>query len=82
MRSRGESQRWLEQSRKSWTVLTQAAVWVLGVIGGFLLPPPVGAWPGEEKVWLRLAQFVVTVMIGLVLPLLIVTIRHLRQRHH
>ncbi|MEO8425965.1 MAG: hypothetical protein ABI651_02520 [Verrucomicrobiota bacterium] len=66
MRSRSENQNWLGQSQKNWGILTQAAVWVLGVIGGFLLPPPVGTSPGDEKIWLRLAQFVVTVMIGLI----------------
>ena len=78
MRSRGESLRWLDESRKSWTVLTQAAVWVLGVIGGFLLPPPVGASPGDEKVWLRLAQFVITILIGLIF----IAAQKWRQKRH
>jgi hypothetical protein len=52
--------------RGSWLLLAQSAVWVLGIVAGFLLPPPVGA-EGEGKVWVRFAQFVVTVIVGLVL---------------
>jgi hypothetical protein len=78
MTSRAENQRWLEQSRKNWSVLTQAAVWVLGAIGGFLLPPPVGASPGDEKIWLRLAQFVITIVIGLVF----IAAQKWRQKRH
>ena len=78
MRSRGESLRWLDESRKSWTVLTQAAVWVLGVIGGFLLPPPVGASQADQKIWVHLAQFVITIMIGLVF----IAAQKWRQKRH
>ena len=78
MTSRAENQPWLAQSRKNWSVLTQAAVWVLGVIGGFLLPPPVGASPGDEKIWLRLAQFVITIVIGLIF----IAAQKWRQKRH
>jgi hypothetical protein len=78
MRSRVESLRWLEQSRKSWSVLTQAAVWVLGVIGGFLLPPPVGASQADQKIWVHLAQFVITIVIGLVF----IAAQKWRQKRH
>jgi hypothetical protein len=56
----------LEQWRGSWVLLAQAAVWVLGIVAGFLLPPPVGAGT-ESGMWVRFAQFVVTVVVGLVL---------------
>ena len=52
--------------RALWTVLVQSALWLLGVIGGFLLPPPVGMGAGEDKTWLRFAQFLVAVLLGLV----------------
>jgi hypothetical protein len=78
MRSRGENQRWLEQTKKNWSVLTQAAVWVLSVIGGFLLPPPVGTSQGDAKVWLRLAQFVITIVIGLIF----IAAQKWRQKRH
>jgi len=57
---------WLEQSRKSWVILAQGAAWVLGAIGGFLLPPPVGLAGTDDKTWLRFAQFFVAILIGLV----------------
>jgi hypothetical protein len=60
------NQAWLKQSRKSWLVLTQGALWVGGILGGFLLPPPVVLLASEEKVWLRLGQFVIAVVLGLV----------------
>ena len=47
-------------------VLTQGGLWLGGILGGFLLPPPVGVGAGEEKVWLRLGQFIIAVVLGLV----------------
>jgi hypothetical protein len=41
-------------------------VWVVGVLGGFLLPPPVGIAGAEDKTWLRFGQFIVAMIIGLV----------------
>ena len=41
-------------------------MWVGGILGGFLLPPPVGVTASEEKVWLRLGQFTIAVVLGLV----------------
>ena len=63
---RADLNKWLQQSRKSWLVLAQGALWVGGVLGGFLLPPPVGVAAGDEKIWLRLGQFIVGVVLGLV----------------
>ena len=42
------------------------------------MPPPVGASPGDEKIWLRLAQFVITVVIGLIF----IAAQKWRQKHH
>ena len=60
------NQAWLKQARKSWLLLAQGALWLGGILGGFLLPPPVGLLGSEEKVWLRLGQFVIAVVLGLV----------------
>jgi hypothetical protein len=57
---------WLQQARKDWATLAQIGVLVLGIIGGFLLPPPVGIEDRENKIWLRLAQFTIAVSVGLV----------------
>ncbi len=66
MAARSELEKWLQQSRKSWLVLTQGTLWLCGIFGGFLLPPPVGILASDEKVWLRLGQFIVGVLVGLV----------------
>jgi hypothetical protein len=66
MAARSEIQRWLQQARKSWLILAQVAAWLGGVLGGFLLPPPVGVSASEEKIWLRLGQFIIAVVLGLV----------------
>lgn len=60
------SQRWLQRTRKSWLALAQGAVWLGGILGGFLLPPPVGVSASDEKIWLRLGQFILAVVLGLV----------------
>jgi hypothetical protein len=66
MAARSELEKWLQQSRKSWLGLTQGTLWLCGIFGGFLLPPPAGILAGDEKVWLRLGQFIVGVLLGLV----------------
>jgi hypothetical protein len=53
--------------RALWAVLAQGALWFSGVIGGFLLPPPVGMAAGDDRTWLRFAQFLVAALLGLVL---------------
>ncbi|HVR37110.1 MAG TPA: hypothetical protein VMS21_14805 [Methylomirabilota bacterium] len=67
MSKRFDPEQWLARSRKSWGLLAQAAVWVLGILGGFLLPPPAGVDAGDGQSLLRLAQFVATIVIGLIL---------------
>jgi hypothetical protein len=66
MAAHSELQKWLQQSRKSWLVLAQAALWLGAILSGFLLPPPVGVLASDEKIWLRLGQFIVAVVLGLV----------------
>jgi hypothetical protein len=67
MKSRSENSRWLQSARKSWLTLTHGALWVGGILGNFLLPPPVGVSAADEKIWLRLGQFIVAVVLGLVI---------------
>ncbi len=66
MKPSSDLKKWLQQSRKSWLVLAQAALWIGGILGGFVLPPPVGVLPSDEKIWLRLGQFIVAVVLGLI----------------
>jgi len=63
---RPDLKKWLQQTRKSGTAMTQGALWIGGMTGGFLLPPPVGVSTADEKIWLRLGQFVVAIVLGLV----------------
>src|SRR5947199_9552413 len=55
----------LRQLTKGWSLLLQTAIWFLGTVGSFLLPPPVGISREEDKVWLRLAQFVMAALLGI-----------------
>jgi len=65
----------LANLRQHWRSLTQGAVFILSVIGSFLVPPPAGVTGGDGKVWLRLAQFVMAVLLGLM------TVATYKQRH-
>src|SRR5882672_4711748 len=66
MAARSENKKWVQEARKSWLVLAQGGLWVGGILGGFLLPPPVGVSAEDEKIWLRLGQFIIAVVLGLV----------------
>ncbi len=56
----------LKRSQKSWALLAQSAAWIIGILAGFLLPPPVGM-TDDTRVFVRFAQFVVTFIVGFVL---------------
>ena len=56
---------WLNKTSRVWTALAQGAAWVLAIIGGFLLPPPTGTSEEGERIWLQLAAFIITVLVGL-----------------
>jgi hypothetical protein len=52
---------------KSWAELSQLAVVLCSALGGFLLPPPAGFLASQGLAWPRLAQFIVSVMAGLLI---------------
>jgi membrane protein DedA with SNARE-associated domain len=58
-------QKILKRSQQTWLLLAQSTIWVAGVIVGFSCRP---RWNGKEsQVWVRFAQFVITVVIGMIL---------------
>ncbi len=59
-------QSYLKNIRTTWAQITQFVVFILGVVGSFLLPPPGWASVDGNKVLVRLAQFIVAVLVGLI----------------
>jgi len=53
---------WVRGSKGTWRYLTMGAVWAVGLLSGFVLPPPADDLRDGN---LRLAQFVATFVIGL-----------------
>ncbi len=58
---------WLDRVKKSWGTLAQSALWIICVVGSFLLPPPVGFSGSGQHIWTALGKFVVTVLVGLMI---------------
>lgn len=56
---------WGKKLKKEWAALVQVSVWLLGLIGGFMLPPPVGMTKDDSDPWKKLAAFILTVTVGL-----------------
>jgi len=63
MSARDDADLWLGELRRRWASLAQAGIAVLGIVGSFVLPPPVSG-PGAP-VWSRLAQLVAALLIAL-----------------
>lgn len=59
-------------------MLLQGTIWVSGIVGSFLLPPPIGVLKDEHKLWLRFAQFVIAILVGL----LFITKRKWNKKQH
>lgn len=64
MTNKFELKRWLEGTRANWGLIAQCAIWVLSVVGTFVLSPP-DTSTDDNKIYLALAKFVVAVLIGL-----------------
>lgn len=52
--------------KKTWGLLAQVAVFIFGVVGSFLLPPPGWVTAAGDTTIVRLAQFIVAVLAGLI----------------
>jgi hypothetical protein len=52
--------------QSTWIILVQVTIWIAAVIAGFLIPPPVGTMD-ERQIWVRFAQFFITIIIGFLL---------------
>lgn len=47
---------------KNWESLSELVTWILGIIGGFWLSPPIGT--GESQAFVNATRFIVTVLIA------------------
>src|SRR5205814_10470907 len=61
---------WLSNTKRTWGQITQFAIFILGVVGSFLLPPPGWTSADGSKTIVRFAQFIVTVLVGLIFLLI------------
>lgn len=69
---------WLTQTRRLWDTAAKSVTWITGIIGPFLLPPPIGASHEEKTIWLQLTVFIVTVLV----LLMFVAGQKLNKKHH
>jgi len=53
---------WIAQLKTIWGPLAAAATWIFGIIGSFMLPPPVIA---NQAQWPNSAKFIIAVCVGL-----------------
>lgn len=71
-------QSWFESIKKTWSGIAQLAIFIFGIVGTFLLPPPGWAAGDGQTGLVRLGQFIVAVLCGLIFIL----IRKWNQRKH
>jgi len=69
---------WLENIKSTWGTLAGFALFVFGIVGTFVLPPPGWVTASGDKTLLHLGQFIVAVLSGLVL---ILVIKWKRKKH-
>jgi hypothetical protein len=71
-------QSWFDSVKKTWSGVAELSIFIFGVVGAFLLPPP-GWTSGDGGAGLvRLGQFVVAVLCGLIFVL----VRKWNRREH
>lgn len=55
---------WLKTVESKWSILLQGSTWIMVLLAGFVLEPPV--WDFQQNlIWYRFAHFVVAVVVGL-----------------
>lgn len=57
----------LDSLRRSWARLAQFAVWATAAIATFVMSPPRKTPALEEATWVRLTQFVLVIVLGLII---------------
>ena len=57
---------WLTLSRQRWAVLVEAGAWIFTVIATFILEPPLGLSPNENKTWKAFAKFITIILTAFV----------------
>jgi uncharacterized membrane protein YqhA len=60
---------WLDLTKKTWGLLVELAVFIFGIIGTFLVPPPGWTTSTGDATLVRLGQFIIAVLAGLFLLL-------------
>jgi hypothetical protein len=71
-------QSWFDNIKKTWSGIAQLAIFIFGIVGTFLLPPPGWAAGDGQTGLVRLSQFIVAVLCGLIFIL----VRKWNQRKH
>jgi hypothetical protein len=71
-------QSWFDNIKKTWSGIAELAAFILGIVGTFLLPPPGWASGDGQLGLVRLGQFIVAVLCGLIFIL----VRKWDQRKH
>jgi MFS family permease len=67
MASSATTSAWLESIKSTWGTLAGFGVFIFGIVGSFVLPPPGWVSSAGDKPLVNLAQFVVSVLAGLIL---------------
>jgi hypothetical protein len=51
--------------KKRWASISQIAIWLGTLIGGFMLPPAIGLTKEDNDVWRKFGAFILTLTVGL-----------------
>ena len=60
---------WLESVKSTWGLLASFAIFIFGIVGSFVLPPPGWVASGGNTTLINFAKFIVAALAGLILIL-------------